>query len=131
MKCLWQKVVVNDPILIVTKLLVSLSILSPSIILILIVSQKLPVRQLDVKNALLQGHHHETIYMQQPLEFQEKKFMRHFFLLHVHFMDSNKLHELVPFVCNFYLSALLITDVILLVYLQTEATHDISYVICR
>ncbi|KAJ4746261.1 Gag/pol [Rhynchospora pubera] len=52
------------------------------IVLSLAVTNRWPLRQLDVNNAFLNGVLHETVYMQQPPGFTDPQFPSHVCLLH-------------------------------------------------
>ncbi|KAJ3708372.1 hypothetical protein LUZ61_012077 [Rhynchospora tenuis] len=51
------------------------------IVLSIAVSQKWPIRQLDINNAFLHGDLHETVYMHQPPGFSDAQFPSHVCLL--------------------------------------------------
>ncbi|XP_071705246.1 uncharacterized mitochondrial protein AtMg00810-like [Rutidosis leptorrhynchoides] len=50
-------------------------------VLSIAVSKSWPIHQLDVKNAFLHGHLHETVYMDQPMGFRDMKYPDHVCLL--------------------------------------------------
>lgn len=50
-------------------------------ILMISLSHAWTVHQLDVKNTIIHGNLHETIYIHQPMEFQDVQFPNHVCLL--------------------------------------------------